>query len=64
MADFMKKLTKQYLLKMSPELIELIDAAFSEFLKETGQYITKAEYVRNILETHCKLVLEEKKVED
>jgi hypothetical protein len=50
----MKKLTVQYLLKMTPELMRLIDTAFSEFLKKTGEYITKAEYVRRVLEFQCK----------
>lgn len=50
----MKKImTKQYLLKMTPELMTLIDASFSAYLKKTGKYITKAEYIRGILETQC-----------
>jgi hypothetical protein len=38
---------------MSPELVELIDEAFSIHLKKTGQYITKAEFIRGILEKQC-----------
>ena len=56
----MKKLSVQYLLKMTPELMALINNAFSIHLKKTGEYITKAEYIRNILETQSKLVIKNK----
>jgi hypothetical protein len=46
-------LSKQILLKMSPELRDLVDQAFSKHLKETGEYITRSDFIRRILETHC-----------
>ena len=49
----MKK-TDQYLLKMTPSLTQIIDQAFSKYLQKTGAYITKAEYIRKILEEYCK----------
>jgi hypothetical protein len=52
-----EKLTEQYLLRMTPELMGLIDAAFSKYLKETGKYITKAEFIRNILQDQCCLMI-------
>lgn len=57
----MKKImTKQYLLKMTPELMKMIDEAFSVYLKQTGKYITKAEYIRNILEAQCSKIIKQK----
>lgn len=55
----MEKLSKQYLLKMKPDLMNTIDMAFSKFLKATGKYITKAEFMRGILETQCVLLNKE-----
>lgn len=49
-----KKKDKQYLLKMSSDLSLLIDEAFSQYLKDTGKYISKAQYIRDILEDRCK----------
>ena len=49
-----EKMTKQYLLKMPPSLMDLIDAAFSKHLKKTGKYTTKAEFIRSILRDKCK----------
>jgi predicted DNA-binding protein len=57
----MKKLTQQYLLKMSPELAKLLDEAFSRHLRQTGQYITKSEWIRNVMEAHCNSMLTEEK---
>jgi hypothetical protein len=54
----MPEKTKQLLLKMMPELEETIDNAFSEYLKLTGNSITKAEYIRRILNQKCKLELD------
>jgi predicted DNA-binding protein len=48
-----KNKTKQLLLKMTPELMQKINDAFSVYLKKTGVYKTKAEFIRNILETQC-----------
>ena len=48
----MKK-TKQLILRITPELSQKIDAAFFAYLKKTEKYITKAEYIRDILETQC-----------
>ncbi len=50
----MSKLTKQFLFKMSPELEELINKSFCEYLKQSGIPTTKAEFIRNILEEKCK----------
>lgn len=48
------ELSKQILLKISPELANTIDVAFSEHLKATGDItITKAEYIRRILQKEC-----------
>lgn len=55
----MPELTKQILLKMMPELEETIENAFSEYLKLTGDPITKAEYIRRILDRKCSLELKE-----
>jgi Arc/MetJ-type ribon-helix-helix transcriptional regulator len=49
----MEKMTEQYLLKMSIELSEMIDQAHSKHLKETGEYVSKAEYMRRALLKHC-----------
>lgn len=49
----MAKLDKQILLKISPELNEKIDKAFGQFLKNTGKYITKAEFIRRAIEKEC-----------
>lgn len=46
----MQKLTKQILLKITPELNKSIDVAFSQYLKNTGEYITKAEFIRRSVE--------------
>jgi hypothetical protein len=52
-----EKLSEQYLLRVSPILVALIDEAFSKHLKKTGEYISKSEFIRNILQTQCNLVL-------
>jgi Arc/MetJ-type ribon-helix-helix transcriptional regulator len=49
----MSALSEQILLKISPELDKLIDDAFSKQLKETGEYISRSEYIRRILQAHC-----------
>jgi hypothetical protein len=51
----MKKetMTKQYLLKMTPGLMTKIEEAFSKHLKKTGQYMSKAEFIRSILDKQC-----------
>lgn len=48
-----KRFTQQLLLKMTPELEEAIDRSFTKHLKKTGEYITKSEFVRRILEKEC-----------
>lgn len=50
-------LSEQILLKLSPELDKLIDDAFSKHLKETGEYITRSDYIRRILQAHCERFL-------
>jgi hypothetical protein len=52
----MKK-TKQLLLKMTPELMKMIDDAFLIHLKKTGKYINRTEFVRSILETQCNKII-------
>lgn len=49
----MSKLTQQLLLKMTPELNALIDKAFEQYLKQTGKYITRAEFIRGLIEQQC-----------
>jgi hypothetical protein len=49
----MSVLSKQILLKVSPELDDLIDRAFSKHLKKTGEYITRSDYIRRILQEQC-----------
>ena len=49
----MKKKTKQLVLRLTPELMKTIDEAFFMFLKKTNKYITKAEYIRSLLEKQC-----------
>jgi hypothetical protein len=46
-------LTKQLLIRISPELDELITQAFSKHLKETGEYISRSDYIRRILQAQC-----------
>lgn len=50
----MAKLTKQLLIKIAPELDERIEEAFKKHLKKTGEYITKSEFLRRIIEGGCK----------
>jgi hypothetical protein len=49
----MAKLTTQLLIKITPELNERIEGAFKKHLKRTGEYITKSEFIRRILEREC-----------
>jgi hypothetical protein len=56
----MQKLTKQILLKISPELNKSIDVAFSQYLKNTGEYITKAEFIRRAVESGYQTLLRDK----
>lgn len=49
----MAKLTTQLLIKISPELDVQIDEAFKKHLKKTGEYITKSEFLRRIIEGGC-----------
>lgn len=52
----MKK-TKQLVLRLSPELMKTIDDALSAYLKRKGIPTTKAEFVRDILETQCNKII-------
>jgi hypothetical protein len=52
-----EKLSEQYLLKLTPSLVQLIDDAFSQYLKKTGKYISRAEFIRNILQAQCNKTL-------
>jgi Arc/MetJ-type ribon-helix-helix transcriptional regulator len=56
----MSNLTKQILLKVSPELDDLIDQAFSKHLKKTGEYLTRSDYIRRILQKQCTTEMKEK----
>jgi hypothetical protein len=49
----MPTLSKQIVIKVSPELDELITQAFSKHLKETGEYISRSDYIRRILQAEC-----------
>lgn len=49
----MAELTKQILLKISPELDDLIDRGLSLRLKEFGEPISKSEFIRQILISAC-----------
>jgi hypothetical protein len=60
----MKKKTKQLVLRLTPELMKMIDEAFFLYLKKTNKYITKAEYIRAILETQCKKATENNNKKD
>lgn len=55
----MPTLSKQIVIKVSPELDELITQAFSKHLKETGEYISRSDYIRRILQAQCSLELTE-----
>lgn len=50
-------LSEQILLKLSPELSDLINKAFTNHLKKTGEYISRAEFVRRMIEAQSKLEL-------
>jgi len=52
----MRKLTKQILLRLSPETDELIDRCFSMHLRSTGAYISRSDFVRSILEEQLALL--------
>lgn len=45
----MPTLNKQILLKVSSEFDELIDQTFSQHLKDTGEYISRSDYIRRML---------------
>lgn len=53
-------LSKQIVIKVSPELDKLITKAFSKHLKETGEYLSRSDYIRRILQTQCSSELIEK----
>lgn len=45
----MPTLSKQLLIRVSDELDELITQAFSKYLKETGEYISRSDYIRRAI---------------
>lgn len=49
----MTELTKQLVIKISPELDELIDSAFAKNVEETGTKTTRSDYIRDILKERC-----------
>lgn len=51
----MSVLNKQLLIRISPELDELITRAYSKSLTETGEHVSRADYIRGILQTQCSL---------
>jgi len=53
-------LSEQILLKLTPELSELITKAFSKHLKDSGEYISRAEYLRKMIEEKCQMELGKK----
>ena len=54
----MSILNKQLLIRVSDELDELITRAYSKFLGDTGEHISRSDYVRSILHDHCEMVLD------
>jgi Arc/MetJ-type ribon-helix-helix transcriptional regulator len=44
------KLSKQMVIKISLELDDLITQAFSQHLKDTGEYLSRSDYIRRMLE--------------
>jgi Arc/MetJ-type ribon-helix-helix transcriptional regulator len=55
----MRTLTKQILIRVDPELDALVDRAFSKYLRETGLYISRSNFIRDCLERQCKIALDE-----
>jgi Arc/MetJ-type ribon-helix-helix transcriptional regulator len=55
----MQTLTKQLLIRISPELDDLITKAFSIYLKNAGQYKSRSDYIRTTLEKVFSQVIEE-----
>lgn len=49
----MSKLSNQLLIKVSPELDSLIDQAYVKHISKTNKHITKSEFVRTVLNSHC-----------
>ena len=49
----MSALNKQLLIRVSDELDELITRAYSKYLGETGEHITRSDYVRRVIEAQC-----------
>jgi hypothetical protein len=57
----MTNLTQQIVLKISPELDELLNKAHEKSVQETGFPPTRSDYIRSVLKTHCDLELKEYK---
>jgi len=55
----MQTLTKQLLIRISPELDDLITKAFSIYLKNAGQYKSRSDYIRTTLEKVFSQIVEE-----
>ena len=55
-----KALPLQILLKVSDELNSAIDAAFSKHLKKTGEYCTRSEFIRRMLDAQCEVEMGKK----
>jgi hypothetical protein len=57
----MSILNKQLLIRVSDELDELITRAYSKFLGDTGEHISRSDYMRRILNIQCELELSKDK---
>jgi hypothetical protein len=57
----MTNLTQQIVLKISPELDELLNKAHEKSIQETGFPPTRSDYIRSVLKMHCELELREYK---
>ena len=53
-------LSKQILLKISPEINDLIDKAFTKHLKATGEYISRSDFIRRMIVAQCETGLKSK----
>jgi hypothetical protein len=60
----MQTLSKQILVRVSQELDDLITQAFSQHLKETGEYCSRSDYIRRMLQAQCELELVKRNGDD
>ena len=53
-------LNKQLLIRISPELEELITRAYSQYLGQTKEHITRTDFIRRGIQAQCELALSKK----